>query len=145
MNVRFDPVLKILSGKVDDSRFCECFDRHRGLFFSGKDRYFPYESNGFIFLDHVHISIFKFVDDAVFSFGDDAEMFQLKIFLMDDRARRIHPDGTAVTELRGACFSDSCSVPVLLLINLPVSYRSLFLMIRCFSESVLLKVYHNFF
>ena len=72
-----DPVFKIFTRKIDDGRFCQCLDRDRSLFHSGKDGDLTYEINRFIFLDHKYITIFKFIAHAVFHFGNDPEVFQL--------------------------------------------------------------------
>src|SRR5699024_9869387 len=89
LNVIFDPVFKIFSGKIKDGTFGQCFNRHGSAFFFSKDGDFPYKIDGIVPLDHVDVAVFKFVNYTVGAFTDNSEVFQWFIFLMDNCSRWI--------------------------------------------------------
>lgn len=87
MDILCDPVLKIFPGEKYNRRLSQCLDGDGGLFHSGEDRDLPDKIDGLVFLDHVDISVLKFIDDPVLAFDDQAERGERVILLMDDRPR----------------------------------------------------------
>ena len=99
MNILCNPVLKIFAGEKYHRRLGQCLNRDGGLFHSREDRDFPDKINRLVLLDHIDISVLKFIDDPVLAFDDQAERRKPVILLVDDRPRRIDADCIPLPQL----------------------------------------------
>jgi len=68
------PALGIPAAYVGHHVVGHGLDGHRGVAHSGQNGDLPDKVNGFIALNHIDISIFKFIDDPVFTFCNNSEI-----------------------------------------------------------------------
>ena len=87
-----DPCLCILSGNIDHRTLCNSLYGNRSAGHFRQNGHLPDKINGPVCFDHIYFSIFKFINDPVFTFCNNAEKLKLTVLLVDQLSRRINLD-----------------------------------------------------
>ena len=95
MNILFNPVFKIFSGKIEHRACSGGLNGNGGAGLSGQDGDLSHKVNGIVPLDHKYISVFKFIDDPVVTLADNAKVIKRRILLVDNGLGRVGLDSAA--------------------------------------------------